>query len=281
MFNVQYLVPIEIIANFNNDSLRLYKRGLGIIFNEEVDGDLKKKIKQVLTDQEQKKIAVVAASGETEERLACEKAILYDSGFSDLIYIQPTVALAAYFGYPFTEQVPVMSVVIGETATDLAIILGEKILYSGILDVGTDSCINAIIDLVADKFNIELSYETASGIYHDIASLMKNDTRYVKTPDFILKAEQVREAIYPVYSQIIGAINHLLPQTSTDVMRQIINTGVLFGGVGAGIRGLTEAVYWSLQLQSMIAIDEENATLLGAGALLENPQLFLKLTYDA
>lgn len=274
-------MPIEIIANFNNDCLRLYKRGLGIIFNEEIDDDLRKKIKKVLTEQEQKKIAVVAASGETEERLACEKSILYDIGFSDLVYIQPTVALASYFGYPFTEQVPVMSVVIGENSTDLAIIMGKKILYSGILDVGTDSCINAIIELVQKKFSVEISYETGYGIFQDVASLLKNDTRYVKFPDFILKAEQVREVIYPIYAQIIGAINHLLPQTSADVMRQIINTGVVFGGVGAGIRGLSEAVYWSLQLQSMIASDEENATLLGAGYLLEKPQLFLNLTSHA
>ena len=274
-------MPIEIVASFNNDCLRLYKRGLGIIFNEEIDDNIRNKVKQVLTDQEQRKIAVVAACGETEERLACEKAILYDAGFSDLIYIQPTIALASYCGYPFNDQVPVMSVVIGESSTDLAIILGKKILFSGILDVGTDTCINAIIDLVANKFNIEINYETASGIYYEIASLLKNDSRYVKFPDFILKAEQVREVIYPIYSQIIGAINHLLPQTSVEVMRQIINTGVVFGGVGAGIRGLSEAVYWSLQLQTMIASDEENSTLLGAGALLENPHLFLKLSNEA
>lgn len=281
LFSYNSFVPIEIVADFNQDNLRLYKRGLGIIFNEEIDDNLKKKIKKILSDQEQKKIAVVGAAGETDERVACEKAILYDAGFSDLVYIQPTVALAAYFGYPFTEQVPVMSVVIGETSTDLAIILGEKTLYSGILDVGVDTCIEAIMNLVAEKFNVEISYETARGIFHDVASLLKNDTRYAKFPDFILKAEQVREIIYPIYAQIIGAINHLLPQASAEIMRQILNTGVVFGGIGAEIRGLTEAVYWSLQLQTMIANDEENATLLGAGTLLDNPELFLKLAQDA
>ena len=274
-------MPIEIIADFNQDNLRLYKKGLGIIFNEEIDDNLRKKIKKILTDREQKKIAVVGATGETEERVACEKAILYDAGFSDLVYLQPTVALASYFGYPFTEQIPVMSVVIGDSATDLAIIFGEKILYSGILDVGVDDCVEAITNLVAQKFNVEINYETARGIYNDVASLLKNDTRYVKFPEFILKAEQVREVIYPLYAQIIGAINHLLPQASAEVMRQILNTGVVFGGIGAKIRGLSEAVYWSLQLQTMIANDEENATLLGAGTLLENQQLFLNLTQEA
>lgn len=274
-------MPIEIVADFNQDNLRLYKRGLGIIFNEEIDDTLRKKVKRILSDQEQKKIAVVGTPGETEERVACEKAILYDVGFSDLVYIQPTIALASYFGYPFTEQVPVMAVVIGDSATDLAIILGEKILYSGILDVGVDSCVEAIKDLVADKYQVEISYETAHGIFNDVASLLKNDTRFVKFPEFILKAEQVREVIYPLYAQIIGAINHLLPQASAEVMRQILNTGVVFGGPGAKIRGLSEAVYWSLQLQTMIAVDENNATLIGAGSLLEQSQLFLNLTHNA
>lgn len=274
-------MPIEIVADFNQDNLRLYKRGLGIIFNEEIDDNLRKKVRKVLSDQEQKKIAVVGVPGETEERVACEKAILYDIGFSDLVYIQPTIALASYFGYPFTEQVPVMTVVIGDSSTDLAIIFGEKTLYSGILDVGVDSCIDAIKDLVAEKYQVEIGYETARGIFNDVASLLKNDTRYVKFPEFVLKAEQVREVIYPLYAQIIGAINHLLPQASAEVMRQILNTGVLFGGVGAKIRGLSEAVYWSLQLQTMIAEDETNSVLLGAGSLLDNPQLFLKLTQNA
>ena len=66
----------EVVADFYNDNLRLYKRDLGIVFNEEIDGDLKKKVKRVLHDQELKKIAVVGAAGETEERVACEKAIL-------------------------------------------------------------------------------------------------------------------------------------------------------------------------------------------------------------
>lgn len=274
-------MPIEIIADFNQDNLRLYKRGLGIIFNEEIDDNLRKKLKKVLTDQEQKKIVVVGAPGETEERVACEKAMLYDAGFSDLVYLQPTVALASYFGYPFTEQIPVMAVVIGETSTDIAIIYGEKTLYSGILDVGVDACIEAIMNLVTEKFHTEINYETARGIFNDVASLLKNDTRFVKFPEFILKAEQVREVIYPLYAQIFGAINHLLPQASAEVMRQILNTGVVFGGVGAKIRGLSDAVYWNLKLQTMIAQDEENATLLGAGALLEKPQLLLNLTQDA
>ncbi|MCQ2382435.1 MAG: rod shape-determining protein [Clostridia bacterium] len=274
-------MPIEIIADFKQDNLRLYKRGLGIIFNEEIDDNLKKKVKNILNDQEQKEIIVVGAPGETEERVACEKAILYDAGFSDLVYLQPTVALAAYFGYPFIDQIPVMSVVIGETATDLAIILGERILYSGILDVGVDTFVDAIIKLVTEKFHAEINYETACNIFSEVASLLKNDTRFVKFPEFIIKAEQVREVIYPLYAQIVGAINHLLPQASAEVMRQILNTGVLFGGPGAKIRGLGEAVYWSLQLQTMVANDEENATLFGAGTLLENQQLLLNLTQDA
>ena len=275
------MANINIVADFAGDNLKLFKRGLGIFFNEEINPQLKKDIRRVINEQQQKKIAVVAGAGATEERTASEKAILYSAGFSELVYVQPTVALAAYFGYQFTESMPVMSVVIGEDATDLAIILGDEILYSGILDIGVNACLSAITDFITEKFKVEIGYERARDIFNNVASLLPNDSRFVKYPEFIIKAEQVREIIYPLYEQIIGAINHLLSDASVDIIRQINSTGVVFGGIGASIRGLSEAVYSVIGLQSLIAEDQNNATLLGTGNLLDAGKTFLKMTADA
>ena len=275
------MANINIVAEFAGDNLKLFKRGLGIFFNEEINPQLKKDIRRVINEQQQKKIAVVAGAGATEERTASEKAILYSAGFSELVYVQPTVALAAYFGYQFTESMPVMSVVIGEDATDLAIILGDEILYSGILDIGVNACLSAITDFITEKFKVEIGYERARDIFNNVASLLPNDSRFVKYPEFIIKAEQVREIIYPLYEQIIGAINHLLSDASVDIIRQINSTGVVFGGIGASIRGLSEAVYSVIGLQSLIAEDQNNATLLGTGNLLDAGKTFLKMTADA
>lgn len=272
---------INIVAEFDSDNLKLFKQNVGIVFNAEIDTHLKKDIKKVLNETQQQKIAVVAAAGATEERTAAEKALLYSAGFAELVYVQPTVALAAYFGYKFTENMPVMSVVIGEDATDIAIILADKVLYSGILDIGVNACIEAINDFIITKYHAESSFETAQDIFMEIGSLLPNDNRFAKFPEFIIKAEQVRALIYPLYEKIIGAINHLLADASVDVIRQINNTGVVFGGRGAAVRGLSEAVYTVIGLQSLIAEDERNATLLGAGALLDTPKLLLKLTSNA
>ncbi len=275
------MANINIVAEFAGDNLKLFKRGLGIIFNEEINPQLKKDIRRVMPEQQQKKIAVVAGAGATEERTATEKAILYSAGFCELVYVQPTVALAAYFGYQFNETMPVMSVVIGEDATDLAIILGDKILYSGILDIGVNTCLSAIADFINEKFNVEIGYEKTRDIFNNVASLLPNDSRFAKYPEFIIKAEQVREIVYPLYEQIIGAINHLLSEASVEIIRQINSTGVVFGGIGAGVRGLPEAVYSVIGLQSLIADDHNNATLLGTGNLLAAGKTFLKMAIDA
>lgn len=275
------MANISIVAEFAGDNLKLFKRGLGIFFNEEINPQLKKDIHRVVPETQQKKIAVVAGAGATTERTASEKALLYSAGFSELLYVQPTVALAAYFGYQFTETMPVMSVVIGEEATDLAIILGDEILYSGILDIGVNACLSAITDFINGKFKVEIGYEKARDIFNNVASLLPNDSRFVKHSEFIIKAEQVREIIYPLYEQIIGAINHLLSEASVEIIRQINSTGVVFGGVGAGIRGLSEAVYSVIGLQSLIAEDENNAALIGTGNLLDAGKTFLKMSADA
>ena len=267
---------LNIVAEFSGDNLKLFKVGTGIILNAEVSSNLKKDVRKAVPEQ-QTKIAVVASAGATEERIATEKAILYSVGFSELVYLQPTVALGAYLGYRFVETNPIMSVVIGEEGTDVAIILGAKVLYSGILDIGVNTCLTAITDFVAEKFHVEIGYETALEIYREIASLLPNDNRFAKFSEFIIKAEQVREVIYPLYAQIIGAINHLLSEASVEIIRQINNSGVLFGGIGAGIRGLPQAVYSVIGLQSLIADDENNANLIGTGMLLATPKTFLNL----
>lgn len=272
---------VNIVAEFDGDNLKLLKRDAGIIFNAEIDTRTKKDIKKTLNEQQQKLIAVVAAAGATEERTSSEKALLYSMGFSELIYMQPTVALAAYFDYKFIENMPIMSVVIGEDATDIAIIMADKVLYSGILDIGTNACVQAINEFIMEKYKVESSFTTAKEIFMDIASLLPNDSRFAKFPEFIIKAEQVRTLIYPLYEKIIGAINHLLSEASVEIIRQINSTGVIFGGVGARIRGLSEAVYSVIGLQSMIAEDSQNALILGAGNLLDTPKLLLKMTKNA
>lgn len=272
---------VSIVAEFDGDNLKLLKRDVGIVFNAEIDTRTKKDIKRTINEQQQKMIVVAAAAGATQERTSSEKALLYSMGFSELIYLQPTVALAAYFDYQFTENMPIMSVVIGEDATDIAIIMADKVLYSGILDIGTNACVQAINDFILEKYHVESSFTTAKEIFADIASLLPNDSRFAKFPEFIIKAEQVRTLIYPLYEKIIGAINHLLSEASVDIIRQINSTGVIFGGVGARIRGLSEAVYSVIGLQSMTAEDTQNALILGAGKLLANPKILLKMTKNA
>lgn len=272
---------VNIVAEFDADNLKLLKHDVGIVYNAEIDTGTKKDVKKVINEQQQRLIAVVAAAGATEERTSSEKALLYSMGFSELIYVQPTVALAAYFDYKFVENTPIMSVVIGEEATDIAIILADKVLYSGILDIGVNSCVQAINDFIMQKYNVESGYSKAKDIFMDIASLLPNDNRFAKYPEFIIKAEQVRTLIYPLYEKIIGAINHLLSEASVEVIRQINSTGVLFGGVGAQIRGLSEAVYSVIGLQSMIADDPQNALIFGAGNLLSTPKVLLKMTHNA
>lgn len=272
---------VNIVAEFDGDNLKLLKRDVGIVFNAEIDTHTKKGIKKTINEQQQKLIAVVAAAGASEERTSSEKAMLYSMGFSELIYLQPTVALAAYFDYKFVENMPIMSVVIGEDATDIAIIMADKVLYSGILDIGTNACVQAINEFIMEKYHAESSFTTAKEIFLDVASLLPNDSRFAKFPEFIIKAEQVRTLIYPLYEKIIGAINHLLSEASVEIIRQINNTGVIFGGVGARIRGLSEAVYSVIGLQSMIAEDTQNALILGAGNLLATPKLLLKMTKNA
>jgi rod shape-determining protein MreB len=272
----------DFAAELNADNIKLYKRGIGITLNERLDCTaLRKRIESVCEDLSRQHLVAVADTGATDISVADEKSMLYGVGFPELLFIQPTVALASYLGYKFIETVPVMSVVIGRTATDIAIIQADKILYSGIIDVGYNSGVRAFMSFAEEKFGMDLSFETARLVIDEIGSLLPNDTRYCKFNEFVVKAEQVRGIIYLYYEQIIGAISHILSAASVDVVRAIKNSGIVFGGVGASVRGLADAVYAKLGLQSIIADDPDNAVLLGAGGLLADPKILIKVAADA
>ncbi len=274
------MLDINYVAEINLSNFRLFKKGVGIFLNEKMSACSKKEFKKFITEQlANEKILVVSSAGATNERTAHEKAILYNMGIGELMYIQPTLTLASYFGYTFTEDMPIMSVVIGEESTDLAIILGNEILYNGIVDVGINSCIHSINQFIYENFNgLELSFEQGKDIFDEIASLLPNDARYSKFPEFIIKAEQVRSIIYAHYEKIISSINHLLSEATAPIIKQITESGILLGGVGASLRGLSEAIYSILGLQSLIAQDCHNSTLIGAGEILNSSKLLLKLT---
>jgi rod shape-determining protein MreB len=263
-------------------NIKMYKKGVGIVLNEPMDeSTLKSRVNSVCPDTAKQQLLIIAPPGASAGSIAQLRAIAYKSGFMRAAFLSPVYCLVGGFEYDFNEKLPVLSVVIGEEATDIAIVSGDELLASGTIPVGIANCVGAITAGVLDQFNTTITAEDAAAIFSDIGSLLPGDTRFYKFPDFIVKADFIRGLIYPIYEEIIGAINRILSDADVAVIRAVKDSGVIFGGAGADIRGLDQAIYAVLGLRSAVAADPGNAVIYGAGKLIENTQSVLKIIKNA
>jgi actin-like ATPase involved in cell morphogenesis len=148
---------------------------------------------------------------------------------------------------------------------------------SGTIQVGLNDCIENIIEKVNSKLHTEITAEVGRMLFNRIASLLSNDTQFVKFYDLEISADLVRGAIYPVYEEIIGAMNKILSVAEVETLRAIKDNGVYLGGVGSGIRGLSDLIRNTLGLETFLPELPENALIYGAGGLLSVPEVMNKI----
>jgi actin-like ATPase involved in cell morphogenesis len=268
----------DFVMEMPDGNIKFYKKNVGIVLNEEFDADIfEQRVYKICPDPNKQQLLAVTGTGAKPSNVTKLKSLAYSVGFTKIAFVSAVYALASFFNYKFKKPKPVMSVVIGSGATDLALLSGTEILQSGTIPLGVNDCVGAIIDKVNSKFNTQISNAEAKNIFDSIAVLIPNDTQEIKFDGFTVRSDLVRDAIYPIYEQIIGAINHIFSKADVETIRVIKDAGIFIGGAGAKIRGLSNAVFAVLGLQSFIPETANNALIYGAGNLLDTPDILTEI----
>lgn len=259
---------------FEGGNVKFFKKSVGIVLNEEYNEvALPKRVCDICADTPVQKLLVVVPTGVKKATVLALKSIAFRSGWTGVSFMSPVYTLVAHFGYKFTKAKPVMSVVIGENATDFAVISACDMTVAHTVPLGVGDCINEIILKVNTKLNIEITRAEAKMLFYSIASLLPNDTQHIKLNGFTIKADIIRDAVYPIYEQIIAGINQIVSATDVQTIRIIKDGGIYLGGVGAGLRGLANAIYAVLGFACFVPDYPKNALISGAGCLLELPEI--------
>ena len=90
-------------------------------------------------------------------------------------------------------------------------------------------------------------------------------------------ASEIREALTPTFSQIIGAIQEVLEETPPELLTDIVERGIFLAGGGALIRGLDKRIAEETKLPVYIADDPLTTVVRGCGEVLENLDLLSKV----
>ena len=92
-----------------------------------------------------------------------------------------------------------------------------------------------------------------------------------------ITASEIREALTPIISQIVGSIQEVLEETPPELLTDIVERGIFLAGGGALLRGLDKKIAEETKLPIYIADDPLTTVVRGCGEVLNNLDLLSKV----
>ena len=236
------------------------------------------------------RVVICVPSGVTEvERRAVRQAAA-KAGARQVTVIEEPMAAAIGAGLPTTEPVGSMIVDIGGGTAEVAVISLSGIVASRSVRCAGDALDQSITSFIKRKYNLLVGERTAEQIKLEIGSACPpdpTDTEHGETTmeikgrnlvdglpkDILIRSEEVREAMNENLMRIVEAIKDTLECTPPELSSDIIDRGIMLSGGGALLRGLDTLIQNETGIEVHIAEAPLDCVALGAGAVLDHPDL--------
>ena len=240
------------------------------------------------------RIVVGIPSGVTEvERRAVQDACLV-AGAREAYLIEEPMAAAIGAKLPVEDPEGVMIVDIGGGTTEIAVIsLGGMVINRSIRVAG-DELDQNIINYMRTRYGMLIGEKTAEDVKLEIGSAFPVTSKEENIDDLMtvirgrdlstglpksikVGASEIREAMTPTISQMLGAIQEVLEETPPELLTDIVERGIFLAGGGALIRGLDKKIAEETKLPVYIADDPLTTVVRGCGEVLNNLDLLSKV----
>lgn len=236
------------------------------------------------------RVVICVPSGVTEvERRAVRQAAA-KAGARQVTVIEEPMAAAIGAGLPTAEPVGSMIVDIGGGTAEVAVISLSGIVASRSVRCAGDALDQSITSFIKRKYNLLVGERTAEQIKLEIGSACPpdpTDTEHGETTmeikgrnlvdglpkDILIRSEEVREAMNENLMRIVEAIKDTLECTPPELSSDIIDCGIMLSGGGALLRGLDTLIQNETGIEVHIAEAPLDCVALGAGAVLDHPDL--------
>lgn len=236
------------------------------------------------------RVVICVPSGVTEvERRAVRQAAA-KAGARQVTVIEEPMAAAIGAGLPTAEPVGSMIVDIGGGTAEVAVISLSGIVASRSVRCAGDALDQSITSFIKRKYNLLVGERTAEQIKLEIGSACPpdpTDTEHGETTmeikgrnlvdglpkDILIRSEEVREAMNEDLMRIVEAIKDTLECTPPELSSDIIDRGIMLSGGGALLRGLDTLIQNETGIEVHIAEAPLDCVALGAGAVLDHPDL--------
>lgn len=226
-------------------------------------------------------VCVPASVTEVEKRAVVEVTLA--AGASEAFVVEEPLAAAVGIGLPIDEPQGNLVVNMGGGICEVAVIsLGGIVINEAVRDAG-DALDDAIISMLRQNYTLAIGDSTAEEIKIAIGSVVPLEqevTMDVKGRDLVdglpkvvtIRSEEVREAIDPIIVQIEEAIRSTLERTPPELVRDIVDQGIVLSGGTSNFRGLSSRFAEALGVPIHVAEQPLYSVALGLGKILEMPQ---------
>jgi len=234
-------------------------------------------------------IGVPPASTQVERRAVKESAKRLK--VSEVKLVDEPMAAAIGAGLPVAEPTGNMIVDIGGGTTDIAVVSLAGLVYGRSLRIAGGDMDDAIIQHVKRRHNLLIGEVTAERLKCEIGSAVVLGTplkaevkgRHLSegVPRTVTVTDaEIREALSEPVRAIVKAIREALESVPPELCGDIYERGVVLTGGGALLRKLDQYLHDETGLPVMIADDPLATVVIGAGKLLNDPELLAKLTVN-
>ncbi len=233
------------------------------------------------------RIVVGIPSGVTEvERRAVQDACL-SAGARQAFLIEEPMAAAIGSKLPIEEPEGVMIVDIGGGTTEIAVISLGGIVINRSIRIAGDEMDQDIVSYMRVRYGMLIGEKTAEEVKIDIGSaypgahqetVIRGRDLATGLPKSIkVSSDEIREALTPTISQMVGAIQEVLEETPPELLSDVLERGITLTGGGALIKGLDKKIAEETKIPVWIADDPLTSVVRGCGRVLDDLDLLSKV----
>ena len=208
------------------------------------------------------------------------KKVAYNAGVNKIKIVPKIIAAMNNEDSSVLSSHATVGVNIGGGSTDIAILVGDNIINGCTLSLGGRNIDASITEYVENDKGLIISEATSEKIKKEISSLFSNDKSFVQvsgidkftneSTDITIVASDIYPIIKNVFDKIILTINSLIRDSSVEIINDIKMTGIYVSGGLSNTTGAKNYLEEKLKLPIHISDTSQNATILGAGKLLND-----------
>ncbi|EHM09714.1 cell shape determining protein, MreB/Mrl family [Thermanaerovibrio velox DSM 12556] len=224
-------------------------------------------------------VSVPACVTEVEKKAVVDATLR--AGAREAMVVEEPLVAALGAGLPINEPRGNMIVDIGGGTSEVAVLSLGGIVVKDSIRMAGDEMDNAIVEMMKQNYALSIGQTTAEEIKLSLGSAVPLEQELqmeVKGRDLMdglpkvikVTSTEVREALSPIIEGIEEILRNVLERTPPELVKDIVDQGLVLTGGGANLRGLNIRLADSLNVPVHLAEQPLFSVALGLGRMLKD-----------